>query len=31
VSISALGVGIDILCVRFTLHVEQAWGMINFV
>jgi superfamily II DNA helicase RecQ len=31
VSTSALGVGVDIPWVRFTLHVDQAWGMIDFV
>jgi superfamily II DNA helicase RecQ len=31
VSTSALGVGIDIPCVWFTLYVEQAWGMIDFI
>jgi superfamily II DNA helicase RecQ len=28
---SALGVGIDIPSVKFTLHVDQPWGMIDFV
>jgi superfamily II DNA helicase RecQ len=28
---SALGVGVDIPGVRFTLHVEQPWSMIDFV
>ena len=28
---SALGVGVDIPHVLFTLHVEQPWGMIDFV
>jgi superfamily II DNA helicase RecQ len=28
---SALGVGVDIPGVKFTLHVEQPWGMIDFV
>jgi superfamily II DNA helicase RecQ len=31
VSTSALGIGIDIPRVRFTLHVERPWGMIDFV
>jgi superfamily II DNA helicase RecQ len=31
VSTSALGVGIDIPCVLFTLHIERPWGMIDFV
>jgi superfamily II DNA helicase RecQ len=31
VSASALGVGIDIPRVLFTLHVERPWGMIDFV
>ena len=30
-STSALGVGVDILGVRFTLHVDQPWGMVDFV
>jgi superfamily II DNA helicase RecQ len=28
---SVLGVGIDISGVKFSLHVEQPWGMIDFV
>jgi superfamily II DNA helicase RecQ len=28
---SALSVGIDISGVKFSLHVEQPWGIINFV
>jgi superfamily II DNA helicase RecQ len=28
---SALGVGIDISSVKFSLHVEQPWGIIDFV
>jgi superfamily II DNA helicase RecQ len=28
---SALSVGIDISSVKFSLHVEQPWGMIDFV
>jgi superfamily II DNA helicase RecQ len=28
---SALGVGVDISGVRFTLHIEQPWSMIDFV
>jgi superfamily II DNA helicase RecQ len=31
VSTSALGVGVDIPRVLFTLHVERPWGMIDFV
>jgi superfamily II DNA helicase RecQ len=31
VSTSALGVGVDIQRVLFTLHVERPWGMIDFV
>jgi superfamily II DNA helicase RecQ len=31
VSTSALGVGVDILGVLFTLHVEKPWGMVDFV
>ena len=31
VSTSALGVGVDIPRVCFTLHVERPWGMIDFV
>jgi superfamily II DNA helicase RecQ len=31
VSTSALGVGIDIPRVLFTLHIERPWGMIDFV
>jgi hypothetical protein len=31
VSTSALGVGVDIPRVLFTLHVERPWGMVDFV
>ena len=31
VSTSALGVGVDIPRVLFTLHVEKPWGMVDFV
>jgi superfamily II DNA helicase RecQ len=31
VSTSALGVGVDIPRILFTLHVERPWGMIDFV
>jgi superfamily II DNA helicase RecQ len=31
VSTSALGVGVDIPHVLFTLHIEKPWGMVDFV
>ena len=31
ISTSALGVGVDIPRIRFTLHVERPWGMVDFV
>jgi superfamily II DNA helicase RecQ len=31
VSTSALGVGVDIPRVLFTLHVERSWGIVDFV
>jgi superfamily II DNA helicase RecQ len=31
VSTSALGVGLDILRVLFTLHIERPWSMLDFV